>query len=276
MRRSSSTRRRCGASSGSAHEFELAGAHGHTSLSCANAGPIGARNEPQQAVALLGIDHGGEKLAGHLVGVRPQFGQRPRDARGLQTGKLHRQGLALRRDEQQALAPVVCALALQDVALVDELLEHAAERLLGDLQDVEQFGDLHAGIAIDEMQHPVVRPPEAEFLQHIVGIADEVAIGEKQQLDDVPDRLIAAHGLRSPPAGGRSDATGTVRSAILTYFGQIVILITIAAKGTCANRPPEWIAPAAQARSHGRRNIPGVGPGRKSVPCAARTRRYEA
>ena len=81
------------------------------------------------------------------------------------------------------------ALLLHDVALVDQLLEHAAERLLGDLQDIEQLGDLHARIAVDEMQHAVVRAAEAELGQHLVGIADEVAIGEEQELDEVPARL---------------------------------------------------------------------------------------
>ena len=39
------------------------------------------------------------------------------------------------------------------------------------------------------MQHPVMRAPETELGQHVVGIADEVAIGEEQELDDVPGGL---------------------------------------------------------------------------------------
>jgi hypothetical protein len=38
------------------------------------------------------------------------------------------------------------------------------------------------------MQHTVMRAAEGEFAQHFVRIADEIAIGKKQQLDDVPDR----------------------------------------------------------------------------------------
>ena len=45
------------------------------------------------------------------------------------------------------------------------------------------------GIAIDEMQHPMMGAAEAQFEQHLVRIADEIAIGKKQQLDDVPDRV---------------------------------------------------------------------------------------
>jgi len=65
------------------------------------------------------------------------------------------------------------------------LLEDAAERLLGDLEHVEQFGDLHAGIAIDEMQHAMMGAAEVELLQHLVGVADEIAIGEEQQFDQI-------------------------------------------------------------------------------------------
>ena len=142
-------------------------------------------------------------------------------------GKLERQRLAFRRHVEQALAAVLRALLLHHVALVDELLEHAAERLLGDVEDVEQVGNLHAGIAVDEMQHPVMGAAEAELVQHLVGIADEIAIGEEQKLDDVPDRL----GRRGRRAGGRT--LGDARlgggsggglglkfmSAMLTYFG---------------------------------------------------------
>src|SRR5262249_9662892 len=81
---------------------------------------------------------------------------------------------------------------------------------------------------------------------------------------------------RSALEAGRS-ATGIFRSAILTYFGQIVIQEPAATKGSCAPALPspaygggwgmeERIAPEAQARSHGAgRNIPGVGSRRKRV-----------
>jgi hypothetical protein len=31
-----------------------------------------------------------------------------------------------------------------------------------------------------------VRPPEAESLQLMIGIADKITVGEEQQLDDIP------------------------------------------------------------------------------------------
>ena len=114
------------------------------------------------------------------------------------------------------------AFLLHHIALVDQLLEHAAERLLGDVEDLEQVGDLHAGIAVDEMQHPVMGAAEAELGQHLVRVADEIAIGEKQQLDDVPDRLGRAP--RVARALGQALAAAailalTFMSAMLTYFG---------------------------------------------------------
>ncbi len=39
------------------------------------------------------------------------------------------------------------------------------------------------------MQHPVMRAPEAELGERLVGVAHEVAIGEEQQLDQVENRL---------------------------------------------------------------------------------------
>jgi hypothetical protein len=167
------------------------------SLSCASAAPVGSRDEPQHGIAVVGVDHGGEKPAGASCA----FGPSSDSARAMRTVCSPASFIAsvspLARDIEQTLAAVVRALLLHHIALVDELLEHATERLLGDLEDVEQLRDLHARIAVDEMQHAVVGAAEAELRQHVVGIADEVAIGEEQQLDDVPDGLLP--GARSSP-----------------------------------------------------------------------------
>ena len=39
-------------------------------------------------------------------------------------------------------------------------------------------------MAVDEMQHAVMRPAEAEILQDGIGVAGEIAIGEEQQLGE--------------------------------------------------------------------------------------------
>jgi hypothetical protein len=36
------------------------------------------------------------------------------------------------------------------------------------------------------MQHPVMGAAEPESLQHVIGITDEIPVGEEQQLDNVP------------------------------------------------------------------------------------------
>ena len=64
------------------------------------------------------------------------------------------------RGEEQALPPVGGAGAALDEVLLDQLLEDPVQALLGDPQDVEQFGDGEARLAVDEMQHPVMGPPE--------------------------------------------------------------------------------------------------------------------
>src|SRR5258708_23167708 len=57
---------------------------------------------------------------------------------------------------------------------------------------------------------------------------------------------------RSAAENARSVATGTVRSAMLTYLGQLVIQQHAATKGSYPRPHAERIAPGAQARSHGR------------------------
>ncbi len=108
----------------------------------------------------------------------------------MQRRELERELLTLGRDVKQTLPAVLRAFTLHHVTLVDQLLEDAAERLLGDAKNVEQLGDLHAGIAIDEVQDPVMRTAKAELDQHLVRIADEIAISKEQQLDEIPERLI--------------------------------------------------------------------------------------
>ena len=94
--------------------------------------------------------------------------------------------------KQQPLAAVGEAGPLLDVILVEQLLQHAAEALLGDFQEVEQFGHRKARAAVDEIQHAMMGAAEIVAQQQPVGVADEIAIGEKQGLDQVEHRLGAA------------------------------------------------------------------------------------
>ena len=113
------------------------------------------------------------------------------DAADLRRHQPLAQLLALLGEVEQALAAVRLAFLLVDIALVDQFLQHAAQALLGDAQDVEQLLHRHAGVAADEVNHPVMRPAEAELPQDLVRIGHEIAIGEEQQLDQRNRVLVA-------------------------------------------------------------------------------------
>src|SRR6185312_6780049 len=44
----------------------------------------------------------------------------------------------------------------------------------------------HTRVAVDEMQHAMVCAPEAELVQKLIGVADEVAVRKEQKLDEIP------------------------------------------------------------------------------------------
>src|SRR5664279_5854321 len=112
MRRSSSTTSRCGASSESVAGEPLGIS---ASRLCST---VGARDQMQHAVAIVAVDHGGEKAARRLMRAGPEFGEGTLDARGLQRGKLERQRLAFGRYIKQSLAAVLRALLLHHEALI--------------------------------------------------------------------------------------------------------------------------------------------------------------
>ena len=118
----------------------------------------------------------------------PAFVQGAGEAPGLQKREVAREGFALDRQIEQPLAAVSGPGLLSHVAVVNEVAQYAAKALLGDLQDIEQVRDAHAGMAIDEMKHAMVRAAEAEPGKQFVGVADEVAIGEEQKLDQIVRR----------------------------------------------------------------------------------------
>ena len=154
----------------------------------------------QHLVGIVAIDHPAQELPHRIRAGSIELAHRAVDAIGLQAGELGYQRLALRGGEKKAFAAVLGAGLLDDIPFIEQLLENPAQRLLCDAQHVEQVGHLQPGIAVDEMDDAVVRAPEAEFLQHVVGIADEIPIGEEQQLDDIPaqnGRTGAGRGLAS-------------------------------------------------------------------------------
>ena len=98
---------------------------------------------------------------------------------------------------KEPLAPILVAFALINILLLDKLLENPRKTLLGDTQDIEQLRNRHAGIAADEMDDAMMRPPKAEIGEDCVGVGNEIAIGEEQKLDELDDLLLLAFGSRN-------------------------------------------------------------------------------
>ena len=92
------------------------------------------------------------------------------------------------RQKKQALASVFRAGALLHVAIINQVFQNTRQTLLGDIQDIKQGGNRKAGVAVHEMQHPVVRPPEAIARQNPVWLAHKIAIAKKHQLDKLEIR----------------------------------------------------------------------------------------
>ena len=68
-------------------------------------------------------------------------------------------------------------------------------------------------MAVDEMQHAVMRAAEAEIGEDGIGVAGEIAIGEEQQLDEVEQLAsVGACLAASPPL---PPAIGSAASAAL-------------------------------------------------------------
>ena len=72
-----------------------------------------------------------------------------------------------------------------------ELTQDARERLLGDPQDFQQLGNRYAGIAGDEINHPVMRPPKSVIGEDHVAFGGEIAIREEQQLHALIELVLA-------------------------------------------------------------------------------------
>ncbi len=88
----------------------------------------------------------------------------------------------LGRQPQQPLPPVALARPRLDQLAVGEFVQHAAQRLLGDRQQRQQFADRHVGLARYEIQRPVVRAPQPLFGKPLVDRPRQMAIAEIQQL----------------------------------------------------------------------------------------------
>ncbi len=115
----------------------------------------------------------------------PDVGNGLVNAAGLSDRKRSKEAAAFFSGMEKALAAIGMAGALFDIAVVDQLAQHARQALLGDLEDIEKVGDGHARAQIDEIQHPVVGAAEPLTLKNGICVAGEITIGEKEQAHDV-------------------------------------------------------------------------------------------
>jgi len=128
-------------------------------------------------------------------------------------GHLALQFPARRRQGQVALAPVVLTDGRDHQPLVNQVAEHSVQRLLGDLQDIEQPGHRDPRTAVDEVDRPVMRPAQPALCQHRVRIAREIAIGKEQKLDApaqlaIGQRRFFTLVILAKQSGAGSDGTG--------------------------------------------------------------------
>ena len=114
--------------------------------------PVGRINH-QSHNLLPAIESGCVYLGRHLL--------KTSDLRG---DKVVMQLMPFGCQEQKALAPVVNADFLVDIALVDKFTQNARQTLLGNPQYVQKISNAQPGIASDKMQYAVVRASETVFL----------------------------------------------------------------------------------------------------------------
>ncbi len=72
-----------------------------------------------------------------------------------------------------------------------QILQHAAERLLGDLEDGEQLAHRQIGLAADEVKRAVVGAPEIHLGEKIVHLGQEIPVAEKEILDAAAQLFLA-------------------------------------------------------------------------------------
>src|SRR6516164_636889 len=68
------------------------------------------------------------------------------------------------------------------------------------------------------MHHAVMGAAEAEGFELMVGVADEIAVGEEQQFDDIPAQIALARGWRARVRSSRISACHGVREIYVSHI----------------------------------------------------------
>src|SRR5690606_6310835 len=131
----------------------------------------------------------------HGTGVQscalPIFCQRSRDTCVLQLQEPVGKVAPLVGQVKQALAPILRARLLQNIATIDELLQNTRQTLLGNLEAIKQIGNPQTWVTVDEVENTVVGAAEAELGQNGVRLPGEVPVREEQELDESDELLTA-------------------------------------------------------------------------------------
>jgi hypothetical protein len=117
--------------------------------------------------------------------------RKPSTASALAIRQIALEFRAFGREPQQAFAAVARAALLLDIALLDQVLQHTADRLLGYLQDRQEVTDGLTGMAPDEIEGAMMGAAELVMPELLVGFEGKVAIGIEHQLDALAQLFVA-------------------------------------------------------------------------------------
>jgi hypothetical protein len=145
---------------------------------------------------LLRIDH--RLKEGPRRGKAPiaQLLERQSEPPRLNHGQPQRQALAVRRRIKLPASAIQRPGSDLDEVLVDEFPQHAVEALLGDPQYLQKLGDRQPRPPADKIENAMMSASKSVSLEQPIGVADKIAIGEKEQLDQFVHRLFRAARLR--------------------------------------------------------------------------------
>ena len=166
---------------------------------------------------LLRIDHRFKKGLRRWETPIAQLFQRQSEPPRLNEGESQRQPLAVRRRVELPAATIEGAGSNLDEVLVDEFSQHAVQALLGDPQYLQKLGDRQPRPPADKIEDAMMGAPKSISFEQPIGVADEIAIGEKEQFDQIIHRLFAA--ARCAVEAGletSDDMNEPIRSAMLT------------------------------------------------------------
>jgi len=141
---------------------------------------LGRRGALETAPVVLVSDDPEQHPAETLYRLRPGLAIGVGDAGALRLRQLTLELASLQREIEKPLPPVPGTRSSDDEPLPHQLAENAAQALLGDTQNAEQFANRHLRMATHEMDDPMMGAPESVLREDRIGLRGEIAIGKEQ------------------------------------------------------------------------------------------------